>query len=64
MLNDKVCEVQLLILGSFLETSLHDTAAMLVLANLDAVVHTGIEDELSVLRSDLTALRVDISWVF
>ena len=36
---------------------------MLVLSNLDAVSHTSLEDELSVLGSYVTALQVFVRWV-
>lgn len=49
VLNDIVCKFELLSSGAFLETSLHDTTSVLMLANLNAVSHTGIKDELSVL---------------
>ena len=49
VLNDIVCKFKLLSSGTFLETSLHDTTSVLMLANLNAVSHAGIKDELSVL---------------
>jgi len=49
VLNDIVRKLELLSSCAFLKTSLHDTASVLMLANLNAVSHTGIKDELSVL---------------
>lgn len=53
--NDVVGELELLISGTFLEAPLHNTASMFVLANLDTIVHTSIENELGVLRGEIAA---------
>ena len=63
MHDDEVCQLKLLNLGSFLQTSLHHTAAVLVPPDLNTVVHAGVEDELGVLTVDLTALLVVVSRV-
>lgn len=47
--NDEVSELKLLALGPFLEASLHNTAAVLVLSNWNTVVNASFEDEVSVL---------------
>ena len=62
--DDKVGKIQLLILRALLKTSLHYTASVLVLSNLNTVVHASIEDELSVLCIPFAPLIVDISWAF
>lgn len=43
---NNVCEGQLLLFSALLEASLHDTAAVLVRADLDAMVHACIENKL------------------
>lgn len=61
--NDVVSELKLLRLGTFLQASLHDTAAVFMLTNLNGVLHASIKDELSVLASLVTAFNVWISWM-
>lgn len=46
---------------TFLEATLHDAAPMLMRANLDAVLHTSIEDELGISLKAFTPLNV---WLF
>ena len=48
VLNDVVCELQLLSLSTFFEASLHNTATVFVGADVYTLHHTRIEDELSV----------------
>lgn len=46
--NDLSSQFDLLVHAAFLQASLHDTAAMFLLADVHTVSDTGIEDELSV----------------
>ena len=62
VVDDVVGELQLLGSGTLFEAPLHDTAAMLVLADLDAVLHAGVEDELGVLAGEVAAIQVLVGW--
>ena len=55
MLDDEVCKLQLLRLSALLEASLHDTAAVLVHADFDTVLHASIKDKLGVLAGHLAS---------
>jgi hypothetical protein len=61
VLNDIVCKFKLLPSGALLKTSLHHTASMLMLANLNAISHAGIKDELSVLTGQITSGQILVS---
>lgn len=54
--NDEVCQFKLLCSGSFLETSLHDTATMFMHSDIHTVLDAGIENELSILGGKLTSV--------
>jgi len=58
------CEFDLLVHAAFLEASLHNTAAMLLLAYEDTVIDTGIKDELSVSASFKRSSQVRICGFF
>ena len=60
--DDNISKGKLLRLKAFLKAALHDTAAVLVGSNLIAVVHAGVEDELSVLSVYLSALAIALLW--
>ena len=56
VINNIVSQLKFLVPGALLEASLHNTASVFMLTNLDAVVHAGIENELCVLRCEVTSL--------
>jgi hypothetical protein len=63
MFNDEIGKLQLLRLGALLKASLHHTAAVLVHANFDTVLHTSVKDKLSVLAGHLASSQVLVGWV-
>lgn len=63
MFNDEVGKLQLLRLSALLKASLHNTAAVLVHADFDTVLHTGIKDKLSILAGHLASSKVLVGWV-
>ena len=60
--DNDVCEGKLLVAESLLEAPLHDTATMFVRANLVAVGHASLEDELGVVSEGSGALLVGLLW--
>ena len=62
VVDDVVRELELLGSGALFEAPLHHTAAVLVLADLDAVLHASVEDELGVLAGELAAVQVLVGW--
>ena len=62
VINDIVGQLKLLVPCALLEASLHNTATMFMLSNLNAVVHASIEDELCVLRCEVTSFKIRVSW--
>jgi len=63
MLDYVVGKRQFLASGTLFEASLHYAAAMLMFANLNAILHASIKNELSVLTGVVTSRQVAISWV-
>jgi len=63
VVNDNVGESQFLLLTALLEAALHDAAAVLVRADLDARLDAGIEDELCEAFIVLAALLIRLFWV-
>jgi hypothetical protein len=61
--NDHVCKCELLLLPALLETTLHDTAPMLVRAYLNAVSNACLKDELGEAFKSFTTLKVRLFWV-
>lgn len=64
ILDNILSQLQFLLLCTFFQASLHHTAAMLVLSNVDAVVHASVKNELRILTSQLTSSDVVICWAF
>lgn len=62
VIDDVVRQFQFLSTRSLLEASLHNTASMLVLSDWDTVVNAGLENEISVLTSLVTAKIVLVLW--
>ena len=60
--NDEVAQTELLVPAAFLEASLHDTAAMLVHSDVDAIRNASIKDEVGVLRSLSSTSDVIVLW--
>jgi len=58
-----VSKRQFLASGTFLKASLHHTAAMLVLTDLNTILHASIKNELSVLAGVVASRQVAISWM-
>ena len=58
-----VGKLQFLASCAFFKASLHYTTSMLMFANLNAILHTSIENELSVLAGMVTSRQITISWV-
>lgn len=61
MLDDVVCKLQLLSLGSFLEASLHDAASVFVGSDGNTVHHASLENVLSIYTSEVASWLVNIS---
>lgn len=58
VVDDHICKVELLLLTALLKAALHNTAAMLVRADLDTVMNACLKDELSEALKALATLLI------